>query len=84
MFIGGEGTIGVITKLNIHCEKIDNIKKIMVFKTDKFEKILRSLPLIKRKLGKNLAALEYIDGHTYHAVVRNLHPGGIFNEVKFD
>jgi hypothetical protein len=56
----------------------------MVFKTDKFEKILQSLPLIKRKLGKNLAALEYIDGHTYHAVVRNLHPGGIFNEVKFD
>lgn len=36
LFIGGEGTIGIITKLNILCEKIDKIKKIMVFKTDKF------------------------------------------------
>jgi FAD/FMN-containing dehydrogenase len=40
LFIGGEGTIGIITKLNIHCEKIDTVKKIMVFKTDKFETIL--------------------------------------------
>lgn len=55
----------------------------MVFKTDSFEKILHSLPLIKRKLGKNLAALEYIDGHTYHTVVRHLHPD-IFDSVKLD
>lgn len=55
----------------------------MVFKTDSFEKILQSLPVIKRKLGKNLAALEYIDGHTYHTVVRHLHPD-IFDSVKMD
>lgn len=83
LFIGGEGTIGIITKLNILCEKIDNIRKIMVFKTDKFEKILQSLPLIKRRLGKNLAALEYIDGTTYHTVIRHLHPP-IFDKVALD
>lgn len=81
LFIGGEGTLGVITKLNILCEKIDDIRKIMVFKTDKFEQILHSLPIIKRRLGKNLAALEYIDGPTYHTVVRHLHPD-IFDKVE--
>jgi hypothetical protein len=29
----------------------------MVFKTDSFAKILEKLPVIKKKLGKNLAAL---------------------------
>jgi FAD/FMN-containing dehydrogenase len=73
----------VITKLNILCEKIDEIRKIMVFKTDHFELILQSLPLIKRRLGKNLAALEYIDGHTYHTVVCHLHPA-IFDKVALN
>jgi hypothetical protein len=53
----------------------------MVFKTDSFAKILEKLPTIKKKLGKNLAALEYIDGVTYHTVVRHLHPP-IFDSVK--
>lgn len=29
----------------------------MVFKTDKFDNILKSLPIIKKNLGKKLAAL---------------------------
>jgi hypothetical protein len=53
----------------------------MVFKTDSFAKILEKLPIIKKKLGKNLAALEYIDGVTYHTVIRHLHPP-IFDSVK--
>lgn len=55
----------------------------MVFKTDKFETILQSLPILKRYLGKHLAALEYIDGPTYHTVVRHLHPS-IFDKVEMN
>lgn len=55
----------------------------MVFKADKFETILQSLPIIKKYLGKNLAALEYMDGHTYQTVIRHLHPP-IFNKVEVD
>ena len=40
LFIGGEGTLGVITKLNIHCPKLDHNRKIMVFKTDDYSKII--------------------------------------------
>lgn len=53
----------------------------MVFKADKFETILQNLPKIKKYLGKNLAALEYIDGFTYHTVVKHLHPP-IFDKVS--
>lgn len=34
LFIGSEGTLGMITKLNIHCPKVDVDRKILVFKTD--------------------------------------------------
>ena len=36
-FIGGEGTLGVITRLNIHCPKADKVRKLMVFKADSYE-----------------------------------------------
>ncbi|MCB0371197.1 MAG: FAD-binding oxidoreductase [Bdellovibrionales bacterium] len=36
LFIGGEGTLGVITRLNILCPKMDKIRRIMVFKTDNY------------------------------------------------
>ena len=36
LFVGSEGTLGVITRLNIHCPKTDPFRKILVFKTDSF------------------------------------------------
>ena len=57
LFIGGEGTLGIITKLNIQCPKIDPIRRIIAFKTDSFQTILNSLPKIKTLLGKNICAL---------------------------
>ena len=36
LFIGGEGTLGIITRLNIHCPKVDTYHKVLVFKTDNF------------------------------------------------
>jgi hypothetical protein len=32
-------------------------------------------------LGKNLAALEYMDGYSYENVIKHLHPP-IFNQVQ--
>ena len=72
LFIGSEGTIGMITKLNIHCAKLDHERTILVFKSDSYQKILDSLPIIKGKLGKQLNALEYVDGTSALSVKRNL------------
>ena len=81
LFIGGEGTLGVITKLNIHCEKIDSIRKIMVLKMGSYESILQSIPVIKKHLGKSVAALEYMDSVTYHTVIDNLKQNPLFDQV---
>ena len=72
LMIGSEGTLGMITKLNIHCPKIDDNRKILVFKADSYEKIIQSLPIVKKQLGKQLFAMEYLDGITYQLVHKNL------------
>ena len=36
LFIGSEGTIGIITKLDIHCEKLDDYRRIMSLKIKNF------------------------------------------------
>ena len=41
----------------------------MVFKTDKYENIINSLPQLKSFLGKNLNACEYVNGASYKAVI---------------
>lgn len=36
LFVGSEGTLGVITRLNIHCPKSDPFRKILVFKSKSY------------------------------------------------
>ena len=36
-FIGSEGTLGIITKLNINCAKLDTDKKVIVFKSGTYK-----------------------------------------------
>ena len=70
MFIGGEGTLGMITKLNIHCPSLEVGRKILVFKATKYEDIINAIPVIRKKLGNKLNALEYADGLAYQTVAR--------------
>ena len=72
----------MITKLNIHCARLDHDRKILVFKSKSFQNILDSLPIVRTQLGKQLNALEYVDGTTYECVKRNL--GYDFMDVNLD
>lgn len=72
LFIGGEGTLGMITKLNIHCPRLDTARKILVFKATKYEDIIKAIPIIRNKLGQNLNALEYADGLAYITVTKHV------------
>lgn len=74
LFIGGEGTLGMITKLNIRCPTLDTGRKILVFKATTFDDIIKGIPLIRKKLGQNLNALEYCDGLAYQTVTKHV-PG---------
>jgi D-2-hydroxyglutarate dehydrogenase len=70
LFIGGEGTLGMITKLNIHCSFIDANRKIIVMKATNYADVIKAIPIIKSQFGKQLNALEYADGLAYQTVTK--------------
>lgn len=70
----------MITKLNIHCPRLETNRKILVFKAEKYDHIISAIPKIRKQLGQNLNALEYVDGLAYQTVTR--HVAGHFMEVK--
>ena len=72
LMIGSEGTLGVITKLNVHCPKKDSDKTILAFKAKSFSQILKALPEFRKRLGQKLTALEYVDGPTYNITSKHL------------
>lgn len=74
LFIGSEGTLGIITKLDINCAKIDKDRQVLLLKTTKYENILAAVEKARQIFGKNLNAIEYMDGFSYCSVTRHLHP----------
>ncbi len=64
----------MITKLNIKCPILDKNRKILVFKAQSFNDIIKGIPIIRQKLGQNLNALEYCDGLAYQTVTKHV-PG---------
>lgn len=72
LFIGGEGTLGIITNLDIQCVKVDKMKVVVLIKTESYKQVLELAEKAKRVLGKNLNSLEYMDGYAYNAVFKHL------------
>ena len=72
LFIGAEGSLGIITSLDILCVKSDRNKVVVMVKAHSYDEILRFVEKAKKSLGKNLNAMEYMDGYAYNAVFRHL------------
>jgi hypothetical protein len=53
----------------------------MVFKTDSYDNIVKSVPKIKSILGKHLNAMECLDYVAYNTVTTTIHPP-IFDKVE--
>jgi FAD/FMN-containing dehydrogenase len=47
LFISSEGTLGIITGLDINCAKIDQKRQVILMKTKKFENILAAVEKAK-------------------------------------
>lgn len=43
LFIGSEGTLGIITKLDINCSKMDQNRQVLLLKTSKYDHILEAV-----------------------------------------
>jgi FAD/FMN-containing dehydrogenase len=72
LFIGSEGTLGVITAVSILCPRRPAAMRVAVFSVASFEDAQRVYADAKSHLGEVLSAFEFWDKHSY-AYVRQHH-----------
>ncbi|KAL7935963.1 hypothetical protein V8C35DRAFT_321013 [Trichoderma chlorosporum] len=70
LFIGGEGTIGIITKLVIQCPQRSAAVNVAYFGLESFEKAQLAFREAKKQLGEILSAFELMDSRTQEIVHR--------------
>lgn len=72
LFIGSEGTLGIITKVSILCPKDFKCKKVFLFSLENFNKLIELFQMIQEDFSENLSCFEMIDESSMKAVVDNL------------
>ncbi|KAK0087587.1 hypothetical protein PV326_005133 [Microctonus aethiopoides] len=61
LFIGSEGTLGVVTKVAIHCPTRPNTVNLAFVGLESFDKVLETYQLAKRELAEILSSCEMMD-----------------------
>ena len=77
LFIGGEGTIGVITGISILCPQRSKAVNVAFFGLESFEKVQEAYREAKGQLSEILSAFELMDGQSQdmvHTVTRKKRP----------
>ncbi|CAJ2506998.1 Uu.00g081840.m01.CDS01 [Anthostomella pinea] len=77
LFIGGEGTIGMVTAVSIHCPQRSKAMNVAFLGADSFEKIQQAFREAKIQLGEILSAFELMDSYSQnlvHTVRQNKRP----------
>ncbi|KUI65574.1 hypothetical protein VM1G_00545 [Cytospora mali] len=64
LFIGAEGTIGIITKLSIHCPQRSKAVNVAFFGLESYEKVQEAFREAKGQLGEILSAFELMDNQS--------------------
>lgn len=64
LFIGGEGTIGIITAISILCPQRSPATNVAYFGLESFEKVQEAFRAAKGQLSEILSAFEMMDGNT--------------------
>ena len=70
LFIGGEGTIGIITGVSILCPQRSKAVNLAFFGLESYEKVQRAFREAKSQLSEILSAFEMMDGHSQKLVKR--------------
>lgn len=68
LFIGGEGTIGIITGVSIVCPQRSKAINVAYFGLESFEKVQETFRVAKSRLSEILSAFELMDGQTQDIV----------------
>jgi len=61
LFIGGEGTIGIVTKISIICPQRSSAVNVAYFGLESYEKVQQAFKEAKGQLGEILSAFELMD-----------------------
>ncbi|XP_053602261.1 D-2-hydroxyglutarate dehydrogenase, mitochondrial-like isoform X2 [Plodia interpunctella] len=72
LFIGSEGTLGVVTKVAIHCPALPKAVTIGFFGVNNFENVLKLYKSAKSSLGEILSAFEMCDQEAIESSVKYL------------
>jgi FAD/FMN-containing dehydrogenase len=76
LFIGSEGTLGIITKVAIACPPTPSTKNVVLLVCESYEYVLQVLQCAKSILGEILSALELMDYNTLKLVQKYYSSGG--------
>ncbi|XP_073969626.1 D-2-hydroxyglutarate dehydrogenase, mitochondrial-like isoform X2 [Rhodnius prolixus] len=72
LFIGAEGTLGVVTKAVIQCPVRPQSTCLAFLGMDEFSNVLSTFQLAKKQLSETLSACEMMDAVSMESVVNNL------------
>ncbi|RUS80053.1 hypothetical protein EGW08_012170 [Elysia chlorotica] len=72
LFIGSEGTLGIITKVSILCPQKPNAVCVALLGCESFQKVLDIFVACKSHLGEIMSAFEFMDSQTMQLVKENL------------
>ncbi|CAG9856913.1 unnamed protein product [Phyllotreta striolata] len=61
LFIGSEGTLGVITKVSIQCPTRPKFRNVALLGLQNYDKVLKTYRLVKHSLAEILSAIEVMD-----------------------
>lgn len=80
LFIGSEGTLGVITECAILCGPFAKHKNMVLVSCKSFDDVLIVLQKAKSQLSDILRAIEFMDGESVDCVVQQL----TYNKYPFN
>lgn len=83
MFIGSEGTLGVITKVAIQCPPKPSSVNLMFLGLQSFEKVLQTYKRAKTDLGEVLSSVEVMDAATMQFIGDKLGSKSPIGEYPF-
>uniref|UniRef100_A0A8C5MJ95 D-2-hydroxyglutarate dehydrogenase, mitochondrial n=1 Tax=Leptobrachium leishanense TaxID=445787 RepID=A0A8C5MJ95_9ANUR len=73
LFIGSEGTLGVITSVSILCPRKPSAVNVALLGCESFDRVLQVFTLCRDHLGEILSAFEFFDASCMKLVQKHLH-----------